>query len=368
MTRSFAPALVALLLAACRQPVDAPRAAAEPAHRSIVAVDPALVSQGRITLTTVVVRRPDSELRAIGYVEPDVGAAADVGALVLSRVSSIEVREGDRVEAGRVLATLDTPDAARLSGELARARARRTRAEAALARERRLIDSQATSRSDLEQAEAELQSLSAEERAARLLLASYGASGAVVQVRAPIAGVVAHVGAVLGSRVDAGDELFRIVDPEHLLVRAEVLERDAPRVTLGAEARLLLPEGRTCEAVARARGVEVERARHTVSMRLEPRGCAGLIAGQVLDVRVFVAASDAKALPAVPRDALVDIDGAAVVFTVGDAPGQFKLFPVLPAHVTETFAFLEKAPPPGTPVVSGGAVLLKGEWMRASLE
>lgn len=361
-------ALAALLLAGCQQAADAPRAGAEPVRRSIVVVDPALVAQGRITLATVVVRRADVELRAIGYVEPDVGAAADVGALVLSRVRTVEVREGDRVEAGQTLATLDTPDAARLAGELTRARARRARAEAALARERRLIASQATSRSDLEQAEAELQSQSAEERATRLLLASYGASGSVVRVLAPIRGVVAHVGTVLGARVQAGDELFRIVDPEHLVVRAEVLERDAPHVALGAQARLLLPEARTCSAVAVARGAEVERSRHTVSMRLEPRGCAGLIAGQVLDVRVFSATSDAAPLAAVPRDALVDIDGTPVVFTAGALPGQFKLFPVLPARVTETFAFLEKAPPPGTSVVSTGAILLKGEWLRASLE
>lgn len=368
MKSSCLPVLAVLLLAGCHEAADTPRAGAEPAPRSTVAVDPALVTQGRITLARVEVRRPDAELRAIGYVEPDVGAAADVGALVLSRVRTVEVREGDRVEAGRTLATLDTPDAARLAGELGRARARRTRAEAALARERRLIDSRATSQSDLEQAEAEVRSLSAEERAASLLLAAYGASGSVVQLRAPIAGVVAHVAAVLGSRVQAGDELFRIVDPERLLVRAEVLERDAPHVALGAQARLLLPEGRTCAAVAAGRGAEVERARHTVSMRLEPRGCDGLIAGQVIDVRVFSAASDAAPLPAVPRDALVDIDGAPAVFTAGDAPGQFRLFPVLPAHVTETFAFLEKGPAPGTLVVATGAVLLKGEWMRASLE
>lgn len=361
-------ALAVSLPIACRNPADPARATPEPPSRSTVQVDPALIAAGRVVLGPVTLQNLDSELRAIGYVEPDVTAAADVGALVLARVRNVAVREGDRVRRGQMLAELDAPDAARVAGELARAMARRSRAELALARERRLMESQATSRSDLEQAEAELRSLTAEEHAASVLLDSYGAAGARVSVRAPIAGLVTHVGVVLGSRVEAGDQLFRVVDPEHLLVRAEVLERDAGVVAVGARSLLLVPDGTTCNARVTARGAEVERARHTVSMRLAPEGCGSLISGQVLDVRIFTTQTGAASLPAVPRDALLELDGAPAVFVAGDAPGRFRLVPVLTARVTESYAFLEKGPAPGTSVAVRGAILLKGEWMRASLE
>jgi cobalt-zinc-cadmium efflux system membrane fusion protein len=283
-------------------------------------------------------------------------------------VRELKVREGDRVEKGQLLAELDAPDAARVAGELSRAAAERVRAERALDRERRLISSQATSQRELEQAEAELGSLTAQEHAAKILLGAYGAVGSRVSVRAPIAGILTHVGVGLGTRVEAGDNLFRIVDPQRFIVRAEVLERDAHRVDVGAKAVLRFPDGKTCDARVAARGAEVERARHTVSVRLAPKDCALPIAGQVLDVRVATSDGGTPKLAAVPRDAVVELDGAPAVFVAADAPGKFLLFPVLVSRFTENTAFLEKGPAPGTRIAVQGTILLKGEWMSASLE
>jgi RND family efflux transporter MFP subunit len=362
--------VLALALFACKpEPEREPLAERQESARSTaVKVDPALLREGRVQLGKVEFLRPDAEIRAIGYVEPDVTAAADVGALLLARVRDVKVREGDRVTAGQVLAELDAPDAARVAAELSRAGAERARAERALDREKRLIQSQATSRRELEQAEAELAGLEASERSARLLLGAYGAVGSRVIVRAPIAGVLSHVGVALGARVDAGDTLFRIVDPKRFIVRAEVLERDARRVEVGSAAALAFPDGKRCVARVKARSAEVERLRHTVSVQLEPKDCELPIAGQVLDVRITANGGSAPELAAVPRDALVELDGAPAVFVANETPGEFSLFPVLVSRSTEATAYLEKGPPPGTPVAVRGTVLLKGEWMRASLE
>lgn len=366
--RLVTSALVGAMLVACRTSEPAPTSQPIHAERSTLKVAPSLIAQGRIELGAVELRSPDDELRAVGYVEPDVTAAADVGALVLARVRDVKVREGDHVEKGQLLAELDAPDAARVAGELSRAAAERVRAQRWLDRERRLIESQATSQGELEQAEAQVGSLTAQEHAAKLLLSAYGAVGGRVSIRAPITGSLTHVGVGIGTRVEAGDNLFRIVDPERFMVRAEVLERDAHRVEVGAKALLRFPDGRRCDASVVARGAEVERARHTVSLRLAPQACALPIAGQVLDVRIETRASDSPKLAAVPRDAVVELDGAPAVFVVGTAPGEFVLSAVLVNRFTENTAFLDKGPPPGTRLAVKGTVLLKGEWMSASLE
>jgi cobalt-zinc-cadmium efflux system membrane fusion protein len=280
-------------------------------------------------------------------------------------VRELFVREGDRVEKGQLLAELDAPDAARVAAELGRAASERARAERALARERRLMVSRATSQRELEQAESELRSLLAEERAARTLLDAYGATGSRVSVRAPIGGVLTHVGVELGARVDAGNTLFRVVDPARFIVRAEVLERDARRVESGALVTLLFPDGKRCDASVTARGAEVERLRHTVSVRLAPVECELTIAGQVLDVRMSARAAGGPKLASVPRDAVVGLDGAPAVFVSGDALGKFALFPVIVSRFTQTTAFLEKGPAPGTRVAIKGP---GSAWNRAVAE
>jgi hypothetical protein len=101
---------------------------------------------------------------------------------------------------------------------------------------------------------------------------------------------------------------------------------------------------------------------------LAPKDCELKIAGQVLDVRI--AASDGREarFAAVPRDAVVELDGAPALFVAGDTPGTFRVFPVVIHRFTEQKAFLEKGPALGTEVAVKGTILLKGEWMRASLE
>lgn len=349
--------------AATEEPAAAPTE--QPSRR--VRVDPRLIESERITLERIERRDPADEIRATGMVEPDLDGAADVGALVSSSVTRVLVREGDRVERGQVLAELNAPDAARVAGELAKARSQRTRAERALQREQKLIAQKATTQADFEQAQAELAGLKAEERAARLLLSAYGATGARVQVRAPIAGVITHRGVDLGARVEGGARVFRIVDTTKLLVKAEVLERDADRVASGDQAKLVFPNGKTCEARVVVRGTEVDPRRHSVSVRLAPIDCALTIAGQTLDVRLFKANGGAKQL-ALPRDAVVELDGTPVVFLEGTMPGEFELEPVVVDHFTETTAFLEKGPDEKRRVAVRGAILLKGEWMRSSME
>ncbi|MEZ4220914.1 MAG: efflux RND transporter periplasmic adaptor subunit [Polyangiaceae bacterium] len=370
MSWRFVAAMALLSVLGCSraEPTSEPAASAEANKRSVVKVAPELIASGRVVLGKVEQHSPEEEVRATGYVEADLDGAADVGALVLSTVRALHVREGDLVKKGQLLAELTAPDAARAAGELSRAKAQLGRAERALSREQRLIDRQATTQGELDRAAAEVQTLRSEERAARLLLSAYGAQGAKLSVRAPIAGVVTHRGAELGARLEAGDKLFRVVNPESFLVRAEVLERDAYRVLAGARASLAFPGRKTCDGVVKSRSAEVEPGRRTVSVLITPQKCELPIAGQTLDVRIHGQVEKAEKKLVVPRDALVDLDGSPAVFVAGASPGEFEVVPVVVELRTHAWAYLTQGPKLGTQVAVNGAILLKGEWMRASLE
>lgn len=349
-------------------PLNEPAAVSSDQASKTLRVDASLITEGRITLTRIERRNPEDEIRASGVVEPDLDGAADVGAIVSSTVTRLLVREGDRVKQGQVLAELNAPDAARVAGELTKARSQRNRAERALRRERQLIADRATTQAELEQAEAELAGLRAEERAARLLLSAYGASGPRVSIKAPLAGVIAHRDVDLGARIEGGARLFRIVDPSKLLVRAEVLERDAERIVQGDAAQLLFPSGKTCDASVVVRGSEVDASRHSISVRLAPRDCDLSISGQTLSVRILKKTGSDKKQLALPRDAVVELDGTPVVFVASATPGEFTVEPVMVDRFTEATAFLSAGPDETHQVAERGAILLKGEWMRSTME
>jgi cobalt-zinc-cadmium efflux system membrane fusion protein len=371
MARALATSVVLSLAVSCSEPSGADEQAAEvgPEERLVVRVDPALVDDGRIALGAVALTSPEDMIRATGRVRPDIDGEARVSALVPGVVRRVMVREGQDVKAGDLLAEMDVPEAARVAGQLARARASLERARKTLERKQKLVSFGGAARRELEAAEADVALARADQRAAGMLLRTWGTQDGHLRVKAPIRGRVVHRAAALGERMDGGDELFRIVDLDKLVIAANVLERDAHRVSVGAEARLRLLSDAQCPAVVEAVSGEVEPGQRSVAVRLRTEACPGLLAGQLVEVELSGARSkDANAQLTVPRDAVVSVDGVHTVFVAGDKPGAYRARAVTVDRFTNVSAVLATGPESGTQVVVRGAILLKGELMRATLE
>jgi hypothetical protein len=74
---------------------------------------------------------------------------------------------------------------------------------------------------------------------------------------------------------------------------------------------------------------------------------------------------------AVPRSAVLELDGVPVVFTSKEGEGQqghFRATPVDVLRLTSRWAYLNDGVEVGARVVDRGAILLKGEHMRGALE
>jgi cobalt-zinc-cadmium efflux system membrane fusion protein len=385
--------VVSLALGACKAkpeppaPEPKPAAPAQAASAGEITLDPALVDAGRVRVAEAERKAPRGKVHLPGQVVPDEGAEAEVTTLVSGRVASLEVSEGQRVEKGAVLATIDAPEIARATAELLRARSRALLAERSLARQLELEKQKATSQNAVDEARAADASARADVAAARTLLRNLGGSepprdtppGAPapvrVALRAPIAGVVVKRSAVLGGPVTAESVLFRIVAPERVVVIASQPETLGMRVAEGTHVEVTPRAGGKTEPcpgkVARNYGV-VDAAR-TVPLRITLDGvCPGLAAGGyadvVLDLGAGAAAGNAPESEAlvVPREAVVEVKGASLVF-VERSPGHFVATPVRLGVSADDDVVVESGLAPGARVVVEGALLLKGELLRGDL-
>lgn len=351
---------------------------APPAPRELK-LDPALFGSERIATASVERRAPASELRLPGEVRASL-AAAEVGALVSGRIASVSVVEGARVERGQVLAWLDAPEVARATAELLRARARAVSANNKLNRQLELEQKQATSKNALDDARTEAEVARADLLAARTLLQSLGgvepkasdeaavSLSARVALRAPVAGVVVRRDAVLGGPVAPDRTLFWISGDAAALVMAHVPEGVA--VPREGEVATLRARGANepCKATVRGQPGVVDRETRSVDVRLEPdAACKGLVPGAYVDVTFARDASGGAEGLVVPREAVVDVHGATVAFVVAGAPGQISVRPVRVIERGGPELLVESGLQAGEKVVTRGAVLLKGELLRAEL-
>jgi cobalt-zinc-cadmium efflux system membrane fusion protein len=347
-------------------------------------VDPSLVTAGRIGTAPAARRALRGDLRITAEVVPNELGAADVGSLIAGRLATIDVQEGDAVKRGQVLGYVDSPEAARFAAELIHARARVFAAARKVERQVGLEQDRATSVAAVDEARTELATAEADAAAAKTMLASLGmaeppppAQGALparVPVRSPIAGVVVERTVALGAPVSPDKTLFRVVARDQVVVDARWTDPASlppPRDT----AVRLTPRGGdgkvSCDGKVLATvGVVDERTRAR-RVRIVPSGpCPFLVAGAYVDASITSAALPG-ALPsgiAVPKDAVVDVRGGATVFVARGPAGTFTAHAVRVGRGTTDDVAIEDGLSEGDVVVITGAVLLKGELLRAELD
>ncbi|WP_107676813.1 efflux RND transporter periplasmic adaptor subunit [Agrobacterium sp. LAD9] len=158
------------------------------------------------------------------------------------KIVEMNVRDGDAVQAGKLLVRFETDE---LQSTLLLRQSDRDAAEAelmlamqALTRTEQLALKNIASTEQLDKAKsdvavktARLQSLSAQADIARLALRN-------AEIRAPFSGTVTRRLAEAGSRVGADGELLTLVDTSVLEAKVLVATRDIPRVALGQTAEL----------------------------------------------------------------------------------------------------------------------------------
>lgn len=184
----------------------------------------------------------DETIDAVGTVRPRTGHVASMAAPAPARIARVFVTIGSLVRVGDPLVEFERApfEAAAASAESAL-----QVAEHAAERSRRLADAGVLPRKEAEAAAAELES-------ARANVVTARRARELATLRAPIAGAVTRVSAVLGGSVDPSQPLVEVSDPRALDVELTVSPGDAVRAKVGQA--VLLYAGATAHGDAIAEG------------------------------------------------------------------------------------------------------------------
>ncbi len=174
------------------------------------------------------------------YDQP-IGVEGDGG-----RVSEVLVESGDRVKRGQVLARLDTAvisaQVANLHAALEQTRAEAVLAEADYRRAAAVADSVgALSKEEVDKRHSVVATSAARVKSAEAQLAEAEARLGRSSLRAPADGIVLTRTAEVGqTAMPGGAALFRLARGGEVEMRAQVAERDLPRLKIGQDAEVYL--------------------------------------------------------------------------------------------------------------------------------
>ena len=297
-------------------------------------------------------------------------------ALVAPRVSGVvralNASEGDRVEAGAVLAVLDSRELAALAGERRSAEAALALAETAFARERRLLEQGIASQAEHDAAREAEQAASARLRSADAGLRAAGADGpdserGVNRLTAPISGTVMRRELALGQSVDVGaGPAFMIADENALWADIAVYPGQLAHVRSGARVTLLQDDGAAL-AVTRIGFIapQLSETSRTAIARAPLDNADGrLRAGQFLTARVETDPVEEGLF--VPARAVQDYEGGWAVFTPDDHGFDARMV-VTGRRVGEHLEIVSGLQP-GEAFVTEGAFTLRAELEKSGFD
>lgn len=334
----------------------------------LVLIDEAQIRNAEIELGTVETGAA-VELVFPATVAASPSASARIDARASGVVRSVGKTLGDYVRQGETIARIESADAAALASQLSAARARVTELSAAYDRERRLFEANVTARQDLEAARANLDVARSELNRSQAAVAAAGVSGdgRSLAVTSPLSGRVTAAPIVLGSFVDAGEELYSIVNPNGLQIEVALPSEDASRIQPGDEAAVIVGDGR--EIGARVRSVTPSldaESRSATAVLTLTRAVPGLQPGSFLQARIRPSGEVDQNRIAVPEDAVQVLEGRDVVFVRTRRGFQAREVDMgsRSAGMVTILSGLE----PGQRIATANAFLLKSELEKEGAE
>jgi cobalt-zinc-cadmium efflux system membrane fusion protein len=312
-----------------------------------------------------------------GTVVFDPQRTAAVGARIAGRVRVVHAFEGAEVRPGDRLAEIESVDLGQAQAALTVARARAAEAIANDEREQQLASAKVSSAREAEQAHAAAASaraeLSAAEQRVRVLGGSAGGESGesgILVLRSPIAGRVVEAHVSRGQSVEPAFTAFRVTDMSRVWVELDVFERDLRSVREGDPVELA-PQ---TDGVAVIRGEVshvgdvVDRETRTADVRVVvDNRDESLRPGQSVIARIAARrGTGAGRRVAVPRRAVVSVDGRATVFVaaLGQGGTSVEARAVRLGAADAELVEIAEGVAPGEGVVTDGVFALKSELFR----
>ena len=286
-------------------------------------------------LAVQVVRAARGEVAEVvdvaGELSAPPGLDVKLGPLVAGRLSQVLVGEGDRVREGQVLARLDgTPLRDQLQqaeAQLAQARAQQLNARQRLDRAGKALQAGVAAAQEVEDDRLALAQADSAVRSAGALVSTARNQLGRSELRAPFAGVVAHVFAAPGEALDASKPVVEVARTNTVELRAPLAPRLAALLKSGQLAQLRLDAlpGRSFPARVLAVAPTVDAATGAALVRLRADNPDGALRiGTFAHAQVQVEVR--RGVIRVPAPALLGDESGAAVEVVDS--GKAKRVPV----------------------------------------
>ncbi len=309
-------------------------------------------------------RMDSTELNTTGSVTADQSKNIPVISLASGRVVEIFARIGDTVTKGQLLMRIQSSDISQAFSDYHQALADEKLASKQLERDKTLFDKGVKAQKDVEVDE------DAEEKAKvtvetttehlRVLGANMSQPSALIEINAPVAGVIIEQNVTASSGVktlDNSPNLFTIADMSHVWIICDVYENDLPTVKVGeyADIHLNAYPNRILKGRISNIGPSMDPTIRTAKVRLEVDNSDGL-----LRFGMFVTATfhgmDVQRKATVPQAAIVHLHDRDWVYVPAEG-GSFRRVEVvggkmLPGDLQEIVSGIK----PGQQVVARALV------------
>ena len=292
---------------------------------NIVSLTEAQMQSVGIEVGKVEQKELTATIKANGNLSVPNNSKANATSLYGGVIKTLRVQIGSYVKKGQVIATIENPQFIQLQEDYLTTLDRIRFAQQEERRQRELYAGNAGALKNLQNATAELRTLSTRraslQQQIRLMginvnAVSNGNLRSQLVVTSPLSGVVSDVFAKIGSYVDVSSPIAEIVDNSSLHLDLQVFEKDLPKLKVGQIIHFTLTNNPSIEYDARvfSIGSSFENDSKTIAIHCKVTGNKeGLIDG--MNITGIVSLSDVTA-PAVPNGALVSADGKDYIFVV----------------------------------------------------
>jgi len=276
---------------------------------------------------------------------------ASVSADLSGRILEFLVVSGQQVKKGDIIARLDARE---IEASKVRAEAAVKQMEREVVRQKKLLESNATSRSRYEQVDAA-------EKMARATLVEINASLTKTIVRAPFTGTITRKLADTGDLALPGRALVRIEDPTALRLDTPVAESLAGNLSLGDTIKVQIESvGLDIEGKVGELEPSADSASRTFMVRIELPASKGLRAG--LFGRAMVPRGPSQQTT-VPSSAVIHRGQMEIAFVAVDGVAKLRLIRTV-AHSDKTRSVLSGLSAGDRVVLSPPAILQDGSPLK----
>lgn len=371
--------LVLLGLFACdrtEQPASSNAATPKPLPPPPLSTD----LQSRIDTMVVEYSSVKAALTLAGRVTYGEDRFSRISSPLQGRVVEVRAKLGERVKTGDILLVIDSPDISAAYSEFVKEASDLEYATRAYELAKDLYETKALPQKDLKQAENDRIKGQAEFRRAKERLLSLRVPASELEkplaeqkitsrfdMKSPLTGTVVERNVTPGQSV-SGDPslvLFTVADLDKLQVVADLYERDLDLVKMGQVASVTVEAypGVSFPAVLSAVGDVVDPNSRTIKVRAMVDNETHKLKPEMF-ARLNIDVGDTTQFIAVPREAVLEVDGKEYVYVVRDG-NQYVRRSVKTATASSDQIRILEGLAPGERVVTKGVVLIKGQEAKA---